>query len=649
VVFLSYYSVERELTACAYREPGDPAFNTANSTSMSRSEIRFDNSRRSDSQSTPNGTGVHTTFTMNNILSNYTRQRCASAFSLKTSAVMRGKVIAVTALLAAGVLGGCNNNSEKHAAASNGVDASAPVHYASSDYFQQQPGKNGGTLRLSVAADVASLDGHANADTNWEWLGRLIYDNLVYLDDKGEITPWLAKSWTISPDGKTYTFHLRDDVTFSDGTRFNAQAVLVNLEHMRNPATKSPLAAAYIVPYLNGKVIDEYTFQATLKEPYTPFLNVLAQSWLSMESPKAIREHPKQIGESPVGSGPFVVESYTRQQGIRLVKRRDYHWSPDFIRHAGPAYLDRIDIDIVPEAMVRYSSLVSGQYDLTIDAPPQDAGTIRSDKDLHFDARIRQGNPYRGLTFNTSRAPFDDVRVRKAVALSVDRTGVARIMGFGEFAPKADFLAANTRYYDPAYRSVLARDTARANSLLDEAGWTGRDAQGYRTKNGQRLSATVLMYVSPTLSSAGIVEIQSDARKIGFDLKLVALPIAQLLEARNRNDYQAVSGGVWHTNTPDGLYIIYDSHEITSPVRTGQNLSRLDDPELDTLLETARKTTDPEKLKSLYSDAQRRLTELVPVIPLFDNYSLIAYNKRVQGLIYDTSHNTVFLTSAWKK
>ena len=98
----------------------------------------------------------------------------------------------------------------------------------------------------------------------------------------------------------------------------------MNLEHMRDPATKSQLAAAYIAPYDHGEVVDAYTFRAHLREPYQPFLDVLAQSWLAMESPKAITENPKGLGDHPVGSGPYIVESYTRQQSIHLVRRKDW-------------------------------------------------------------------------------------------------------------------------------------------------------------------------------------------------------------------------------------------------------------------------------------------------------------------------------------
>lgn len=514
-----------------------------------------------------------------------------------------------------------------------------------SDYIETAPGRPGGTLRVSVASDTDSLDMHAISHTNAEWLGRLIYDNLVYLDDKGEPTPWLAKSWDISPDGKTYTFHLRDDVSFSDGSKFNAEAVRINLEHMRDPATKSPLAAAYISPYINGEIVDEYTFRAHLREPYAPFLNVLGQSWLAMLSPKQIKEAPRSIAESPAGSGPFVVESYTRQRGIRLVRRADYAWAPDFIKHKGAAYLKRIELDLVPDALIRYSSLAAGQYDLTIDAPAQNASNVRNDARLAFDSRIRQGNPNRGITFNTEKFPFDDVQVRKAFVLAVDREGVIRISGFGEYQPKGDFLAANTRYYDPAYANVLSFSPEQSNKLLDAAGWTQRDAEGFRVRDGKRLAADVL--VSGLSNLTDIVAIQADVKKVGFDLNIVQLPVVQIVDRRRANEYQALGSGVWHTNTADGLYILYHSNEIISPKRIGQNTSRLRDAKLDKVLLEARSTVDAQKAAALYSQAQKRLTELVPSLPLYENYSLTARYSDVKGVIYDTSHNTIVFTTVW--
>lgn len=548
--------------------------------------------------------------------------------------------------IALSLLTACSPSTPKAARSSEVIPASRPLAYPAEDYHTSGPGRPGGTLRVSVTTDTGNLDVHAISATNAQWLGRLLYDNLVYLDAVGEPTPWLAKSWEISPDGLTYTFHLRDDVTFSDGAKFNAEAVLVNLEHMRDPATKSPLAAAYISPYRDGEVVDEFTFRAHLREPYAPFLNVLAQSWLALLSPKAIRENPKALSEHPVGSGPFVVERYTRQEGLILVKRPDYHWSAPQLRHEGPAYLDRIEIDFISEPLVRYNGLLAGQYDFTIDAPPQNAAALRADPSIVVSSRIRAGNPYRALTFNTEKFPFEDVKVRKALARAVDRVGVERVTGFGEFSLKSDFLAASTRHYDPSFQAELSYDPVAANLLLDEAGWTGRDADGIRTKDGRRLTADFL-YVEGFSPPAGPVAIQSDLRKVGFDLHITQIPLTQYADRRNTASYDSVSSGVWHTNTPDGLYILYHSDEIVSSKRIGQNVARLRDAALDDLLARARRTTDQIEQQRLYSAAQKRLVEIVPAIPLFENHSLIAYHTRVKGVVFDTSHNTTVFTTVW--
>ncbi|CAD5108403.1 ABC transporter substrate-binding protein [Zestomonas carbonaria] len=537
--------------------------------------------------------------------------------------------------------------SPTNAARGDGQLADGRLSYSTTDYHEQERGKPGGTLRASVTLDTGTFDVHSIAHGNVQWLGRIIYDGLVYQDEQGGISPWLAKSWEISEDGKTYTFHLRDDVTFSDGEKFNAEAVLVNLEHMRDPATKSPLAAAYIAPYVEGKVLDEYTFQATLREPYSPFLDVLAQSWLSMISPRQIKEDPRSIAERPIGSGPFVLESYTREQGATFVRREDYAWAPPVIRHQGPAYLERIELTFVPEAMIRYSSLLSGQHDFTLDAPTQNAVTIRGNPDLVLRSRIRKGNPFRSLTFNTERFPFDDVRVRKALTRAVDRDGLAWITGFGEYQPKSDFLAANTRFYDPSFKDALGYDVDAANRLLDEAGWTARDAEGYRVRDGKRLAARLLMSENPAFPGSVAVAIQSDARKVGFDIDLEVLPLAQVTDRRYAGDYQVLGGGYWHTNTPDGLFILYHSDSITTDKLIGQNSSRLRDAELDDLLARARRSTDAEELRTLYGQAQRRLTELVPASPSYESHHIVAYHRYVKGVVFDTSHNTPFFTSVW--
>ena len=527
------------------------------------------------------------------------------------------------------------------------TEVSGVMRYPASDFVEQRLGERGGTLRVSASSDAGSFDIHAQSNGNMQWLGRILFDCLVYQAEDGTLTPWLAKSWDISPDGLTYTFHLRDDVTFSDGERFDAEAVRVNLEHMRDPKTKSPLAAAYIAPYLQGRVVDDFTFEATLRTPYAPFLDVLSQAWLGMISPRQILDAPKSIASQPIGTGPFVLTGWVRDQGASFARRAGYHWAPPAIGHPGEAYLDGIELSYVPEAMIRYTSLEAADSDMALDAPAQNAAAIRANPALTLRNRIRKGNPARSITFNVERAPFDDVQVRQAVAKAIDREGLAWISGFGEYLAKGDFLAVNTPGYDPVARDALAFDPTAAGRLLDAAGWTGRDSQGFRTRDGQRLGATLLTYDNPAFPANVSVAAQADLRKVGFDLQIELLPITRVMALRYAGDFDAIGGGYWHTNTADGLYILYHSQSIPSARMIGQNVGHFRDASLDQLLGDARRSTDPAQRRALYRQAQQRLAETVPAVPSVESQMLLAYRNAVGGVLFDGSHNVPLFTSVW--
>ncbi|WP_104165061.1 ABC transporter substrate-binding protein [Arthrobacter sp. SX1312] len=502
----------------------------------------------------------------------------------------------------------------------------------------------GGVLDVSISAEPGCLDGHGISATQQQFLGRLIYDNVVTLDENGEIAPYLAESWEVSEDGKTYTFRLKQGVTFSDGSPWNAEVLGQNFEHMRDPATKSPLAAAYIAPYVDGTVIDEYTFEAHLAYPYTPFLYTLAQSWLGMNSGKAISESPETLCQEPIGTGPFTVADYKPGQSISYTKRDGYDWAPEWLDGDGEAHLDGVEVTLVSEPVIRHQSLVSGQYDLTENLAPQNAAAVQADPDFTYENLARTGNPY-VLNFNLSRAPFDDLAVRQAFAAAVDTGAVTESLGFGTYTPIDGFLSKESKYYDPSVEGVLTHDPERANQLLDDAGWTGRDDEGFRTRDGKRLTVEVPTVESSTPSPL-LVQLQGEARKVGFDLRIIQLPQAQLTELRYAGDYDALAG-VWHTNTTDVLFIRYHSSEITGE-RIGQNSSYVNDPQLDALLSAAREADDGPAAEEAYSKAQHRLLEIVPGVPLYENPSQFAYANTLHDVAVDTSHPVPVLTYAWK-
>jgi peptide/nickel transport system substrate-binding protein len=546
------------------------------------------------------------------------------------------------------VVVGCARDTEKPGRSMAAANAGRPgvVEYRYSATYPAATAKaSGGTLRIASPWDVTSFDFHAVSAAYAQFTGRLLFDYLTYIDEAGKPRPWLAKSWEISPDGRSYTFYLRDDVTFSDGSKLNADAVLASLDHMRDPATKSPLAGRYLASYARGEIVNEYTFRAHLSEPFSAFLEVLAQSWLPIYSAKAIAENPKGLATRPAGSGPFTLESFTRQRGFKLVRRPDYKWAPPFIHHDGPARLERIEVEVVQEEFVRVGALNSGQYDLCLEVPPQMAKNVLSSPEYVFYNQVRKGLPTRPIVFNVEKPPFDDVRIRRALALATDRDATAQLTGFGQYTTKTDYLSGNTRAYDHSYSDMLSYDPTEANRLFDEAGWATRDADGFRVRDGERLGAELLL--SDVGSRIVPIAMQADFKRVGFELRLSVMPAAQLTIRRRSGDYQAVGGGYWQTNTPDGLFIMHSSKEIISPTTFGQNISRLRDAELDELLSGARRATDAEQGQALHSAAQKRLLDLVPSIPLYENHNLLAASRRIRGLLFETSHHAPLLTGAW--
>ncbi|WBS00383.1 ABC transporter substrate-binding protein [Pseudoduganella sp. SL102] len=519
--------------------------------------------------------------------------------------------------------------------------------YPASDYIQQAPGRPGGVLVTSASYEAGSFDIHKLHAGNLLWQSRLVFDSLVYLDSAGAATPWLAKSWTVSPDGRVVTFRLREDVTFSDGTRFDAEAVRINFERIKKLGTQSRIAAAYLSPYVEGVAVDTYTFEARLDAPYPAFLSFLAQTWLGFISPRQISGDPASIGERPVGTGPFVVAEYAPGKRAVLARRADYAWAPDYLRHAGPAYLDGIVIEAVPDDAARTASLQQGRHQLTFEAPLTDGRRLRADPGLVFSNRVRPGSPMRSLAFNTARFPFDDVRIRRAAAIAIDRERVTRELSAGEFIAKADYLGTNTPGYVDTYRHVLAYDPAGAAALLDQAGWTERDRDGIRSKGGRRLSAELLTTGDERTPPASVLAIQSGLKAVGIELRLKPVAGADLPAAVRAGAYDALTGGWWSAATPDVLFLLYHSSQTARQNTFGQDTGRIADPELDDLLLRARRSPDANERDALYRQAQKLLTELVPVVPLHESHHLVAYSRQLKGVLFDTTHNTPILTGAW--
>ena len=507
---------------------------------------------------------------------------------------------------------------------------------------------SGGTLIYATDREPTCLDPHVAGDMPQVFIGQQYLDSLVSMDDQGQIGPWLAKRWEVSADGLTYTFHLRDDVHFTDGTPFNAAAVKANLDHMANPKTQSSTAGGYIRQYRSTDVLDEHTAVVHLATPYAAFLEVLAQGFLGIESPTALLRSRDENCESPVGSGPFKIVRWDRQSQVELVRNPDYNWAPPTAKHQGPAWLERIVWKFLQEPSVRFASLQAGEVDVIETLPPESHEAARRNPDLTVLVALRPGNPTNG-TLNITRAPFNDLKVREAFVRSSDVEGALKSVYFSEFPRAGGPLSSATRFYSPDFEHAQDYDPARAAQLLDEAGWTGRDSEGYRTRDGKRLQVHVVMGNRTPPSEYTLWEqVQATTRAVGFQLIIDQMSDVQATQRQADWDYD-IRIGYWNTKTPVVLRFIFGS-EFIRPAGVGgyhQNTAGFSDTAFDGLIQQALTTQDPEQRKALYYKAQQIASSQYLQLTTYPQSSRLGIYKTTQGVRLEPSLAVTYLYDAW--
>ena len=513
-------------------------------------------------------------------------------------------------------------------------------------YGADEPVK-GGTLIYATDREPTCLDPHVDGDMPQVFVAQQYTDSLVSQNKDGTIGPWLAKSWTVSEDGKTYTFKLRDDVTFTNGEKFNAAALKANLDHIKNPAPQSPTAGGYIRQYVSTDTPDETTAVVHLSEPYAAFLEVLAQGFLGIQAPSALARPRNENCESPVGSGPFKITKWDRQSEIVFERNPDYNWAPPTADHQGPAYLDKIVWKFIPEPSVRFAALENGDVDVIEAVPPESEEGAEQNADLKLIITDRPGAPTHGA-LNITRAPFDDIRIREAFVRSADIESALNSVFFGRYKRAPGPLSAPTPFSTADFRSLYDYDPARANQLLDEAGWT-KGADGLRQKDGKTLTVHIPIgdFQGPAERSLW-EQIQATATEVGFDVQLEPLGFSEWLDRMSKWDYDVLPE-YWNTNTADVLRIILSS-QFVAPAGSGgyhQNTTGFKDAAFDKLLTDALATQDPEARRKLYYDAQKIVAENFLLVLTFPQSTRLGVYKTAKGVRLEPSLSVTTLYDAW--
>ena len=496
---------------------------------------------------------------------------------------------------------------------------------------------NGGTL------SGGKMDIHSSAFQATALVMRNSFDSLVYQKADGSFVPWLATSWQISDDGLQYTFDLRDDVTFHDGEPFNAEAVKANFEHVVAPETASADAASLIGYaetggfYAGTEVVDEYTVRVDFSQPYAPFLQAVSTAKLGFYSPAALRENAAQLPAGgpgiSVGTGPYVLSEYTPDQSIVFTANENYNWAPDGSTHRGAPAIDTLEFRILPESSVRTGALTSGEAQIASDITPNAVGQIGDE--FTIENVTMPGLPYT-LFLNEAHGVFADENVRRAFALGVDIGPAVESIYQGQAERAWSILSpATPNSYDPSLEDSWAFDPDQANALLNAAGWTERDSEGYRMKDGARLSAQWLAYnpVSDANASFGDV-VQSDLRELGFEIVRDNREIAQYYEAFDQRNY----------DLSDWSFPSVDADVLRAHLHSGgyKNGSSTADPVVDTLLDNAIATSDPAEREALYQQLQQWNATHVAMVPITVPTAITAYSKTIENLSFDLYGQPLF-------
>ncbi|MBP1325712.1 peptide/nickel transport system substrate-binding protein [Leucobacter exalbidus] len=479
--------------------------------------------------------------------------------------------------------------------------------------------QTGGTLVYATGdAEPTCLDPHVGGNYPQALISTQYLEPLVGRDASGEITPWLADTWQVAEDGLSWEFTLKEGITFTDGTPFDAAAVQANIAHLQDPETQSSTGFTALTKVESVDAVNDLRVRFNLISPDAALLESLSQPWTAMQSPTGIERGMEANCQTPVGTGPFIVESWEPQQSVILVRNDDYATPGPEADHDGPAYLDRIEWRFIPDAATRQAALAAGEVNVIDNPLPIDIAAAEKEGSGigHLDAP-RPGSVNR-IELNSGQTPFDDVRVREAFIKSADPGPGITALFHGAATQSFSPLGSS----EPAAisdESIFVTDVDAAAKLLDDAGWKP-GANGVRAKDGKKL--TVRFPVSTNQSVAAeqslFEQIQANTAQVGFDVQLEPIDLATWHKRLSSKEYEAVSAPYTKVG-PDVLRILYHSSGVT-PAPSGYfgNHAMLLNDDVDALIEQATKTTDDAERTQLYAEAQQLILESYVILPLYD-------------------------------
>lgn len=498
--------------------------------------------------------------------------------------------------------------------------------------------KNGGTLIYLEQQAHTNLYPPAGGFYPNGGILNQITDKLTWQNPKTlQIEPWIAQSWTTNADYTEYTFKLRPDVTFSDGTPLDANAVAKNFDTygLGNKALNQPVSEV-INNYLKSEVVDPLTVKFFFKSPSPGFLQGTSAIGSGLVSLSTLEKNFNQLGSarSIIGSGPFVVESDRPGREVKLVARKDYNWAPPSFAHQGRPYLDGINVLVTPEDSVRIGALLSGQADAIRQIQAYDEKRV-SDKGFAVYA-----SPTRGVNNSVNFRPDNplvaDQMVREALLHATNTKEIVQTL-FSANYPQATSVLAKTAVGYVDLSDKLKFDPAQAARLLDEAGWkNGPD--GVRQKDGQPLTLTAYESPPQPQNKETLQLVAQQWAKVGVKLNVLAGDAG----SKTLDNLDPAKTAVYPTMVgradPDVLKSQYYPTVRNVLLQKGgasDKVKQFEDSHLNGLLEGIASATSQDKRIALVNEVQQYLIDKAYVIPIFEEPQVYAGAPSTKGLSFE--------------
>jgi peptide/nickel transport system substrate-binding protein len=482
--------------------------------------------------------------------------------------------------------------------------------------------KKGGSITVGLELDIPGFDPLKVGvfDTAALTAAAALFEALTVLDDKGVPQPRLALSWTHSDDFKTWTFKLRPGVKFHDGTPFNAEAFKANFDRQKDPANKCR-CAFYIAAINSVQTTDELTLVYNLNDPSVnlPALLSYPSQNNAVQSPTAWKTKGEDYNRNPVGTGPYILKSWTAGDRMVLERNPDY-WNKDRI------YLDRIILRPLPDAQSRFASLQSGEADIIWDDEADADNILKAQKDPKLTVHTYNGSGASVAAFNTKVPPFDDVRVRQALVMALDRKKMSQALTNGLARP------ATNPYGDGSWvkckdDGALPYDVEKAKALIKDY--------------GKPVDFKMIVTATPRGRNNGQV-LQQFWKQVGANMEIEQIDQATVVPRAFMRQFQLTPWRIVDLADPDVQ--MYSNFHTGSPVA----LANYSDPELDRLLEHARTTADQAQRNEDYCAISRLINKQAIWYWTFQNTYYAISSSKIKGLPKMYS-GMVDVSGVWKE